>query len=33
LNGSQVPSINNGAAVTSVTIPPGDGLILLRNAP
>jgi hypothetical protein len=33
LNGSQVPSINNGAAVTSVTIPAGDGLILLRNAP
>jgi hypothetical protein len=33
LSGSQVPSINNGAAVTSVTIPAGDGLILLRNAP
>jgi len=33
LNGSQVPSINNGAAVTSVTIAAGDGVILLRNAP
>jgi hypothetical protein len=28
-----VPSINNGAAVTSVTIAAGDGVILLRNAP
>jgi hypothetical protein len=33
LRGTQVPSINNGAAVTSVTIPAGDGLILLRSAP
>jgi hypothetical protein len=33
LNGSQVSSINNGQAVTSVTIPAGDGLILLRTAP
>jgi hypothetical protein len=33
LKGSQVPSINNGAAVTSVTIAAGDGVILLRNAP
>jgi hypothetical protein len=33
LNGSQVPSINNGQAVTSVTIQPGDGLILLRGPP
>jgi hypothetical protein len=33
LNGGQVPSINNGAAVTSVTIAAGDGVILLRSAP
>jgi hypothetical protein len=33
LSGSQAPGINNGAAATSVTIPPGDGLILLRSAP
>jgi hypothetical protein len=33
LHGSQVPSINNGAAVTSVTIAPGDGVILLRSQP
>jgi hypothetical protein len=32
LKGSQVPSINNGSAVTSVTIAAGDGVILLRNA-
>jgi hypothetical protein len=29
LNGSQVPSINSGATATSVTIPAGDGIILL----
>jgi hypothetical protein len=33
LSGTQAPAINNGAAVTSVTIPAGDGLILLRNPP
>ncbi len=33
LNGGQAPNINNGAAVTSVTIAAGDGVILLRNAP
>jgi len=33
LRGSQAPSINNGQAVTGVTIPPGDGLILLDTAP
>lgn len=33
LRGGQASNINNGAAVTSVTIPAGDGLILLRNAP
>lgn len=29
LTGSQVPSINNGASVTSVTLADGDGLILI----
>jgi hypothetical protein len=33
LSGGQAPNINNGAAVTSVTISAGDGVILLRNAP
>jgi len=33
LRGTQVPGINNGTAVTSVTVPAGDGLILLRVAP
>jgi hypothetical protein len=33
LHGTQAPSINNGAAVTSVTIAAGDGVILLQNAP
>jgi hypothetical protein len=33
LNGGQAPAINNGTAVTSVTIAAGDGVILLRNAP
>jgi hypothetical protein len=30
LNGSQQPTINNGATVTSVTLQDGDGLILLN---
>ncbi len=30
LTGTQVPTVNNGAAVSSVTIPASDGLILLR---
>jgi hypothetical protein len=33
LHGSQAPGINNGQAVTSVTIPAGDGLVLLNSAP
>jgi hypothetical protein len=33
LSGTQAPGINNGSAVTSVTIAAGDGVILLRNAP
>jgi hypothetical protein len=33
LRGGQAPQVNNGSAVTSVTIAPGDGLILLRRAP
>jgi hypothetical protein len=32
LQGTQNPSLNNGANVTSVTIPAHDGLILLRTA-
>jgi hypothetical protein len=31
LLGTQAPSINNGQTVTSVTIPPNDGLILLNG--
>lgn len=31
LRGSQDPSVNDGSLVTSVTIPPSDGLILLRR--
>ncbi len=30
LTGSQNPSLNNGSAVTSVTLQDRDGLILLR---
>jgi hypothetical protein len=33
LRGTQVPSINNGLSVTSVTLQDRDGLFLLRNAP
>jgi hypothetical protein len=33
LRGSQNPTLNNGASVTSVTIPPHDGIILLRTGP
>jgi hypothetical protein len=33
LSGSQAPSINDGSAVTSVTIAPGDAVILLRSSP
>jgi hypothetical protein len=33
LIGSQVPNINNGTAVSSVTIAAGDGVILLRRPP
>jgi hypothetical protein len=29
INGTQDPAINNGAAVTSVTLPPHDGLLLV----
>jgi hypothetical protein len=29
LSGSQAPTVNNGASVTSVTIPSGDGLFLV----
>jgi hypothetical protein len=28
--GTQDPEVNNGATVTVVTLPPYDGLILLR---
>src|SRR5262249_29107787 len=31
LRGSQNPTLNNGASVTSVTIPAHDGIILLRT--
>ena len=31
ITGSQVPEINNGSLVTQVTLPPLDGLILLRS--
>ncbi len=31
IRGTQVPSINNGATVTSVTLADRDGLILLRK--
>jgi hypothetical protein len=30
LTGTQVPSVNNGQKVTSVTLADGDGLILMR---
>lgn len=30
LHGTQDPSVNNGAIVSSVTLPPNDGIILLR---
>lgn len=30
INGTQVPSVNDGSLVTSVTLPPLDGIILLR---
>jgi hypothetical protein len=33
LRGSQDPAINNGAAATSVTVPPGDGVILICQTP
>jgi hypothetical protein len=32
LRGTQNPTLNNGAAVTSVTLPAHDGLILLRTS-
>lgn len=32
LSGTQAPEVNNGATVTSVTIPAGDGLFLLDSA-
>lgn len=31
LKGTQAPSINNGGSVTSVTVPPKDGLILIKR--
>ena len=33
INGTQVPSINSGQTVTSVTLQDRDGIILLRQAP
>lgn len=33
IRGQQVPSVNDGSTVTLVTIPPLDGLILLRKTP
>jgi hypothetical protein len=33
IKGTQVPTINDGSLVTAVTIPPKDGLVLLREAP
>ncbi len=33
LTGTQVPTLNNGALITEVTLPPLDGLILLRPTP
>jgi hypothetical protein len=33
INGSQDSTVNNGAAVTSVTLGNGDGVILLRQWP
>jgi hypothetical protein len=33
INGTQDPSVNNGQAVTSVTLQDRDGIILLRQAP
>lgn len=30
INGTQDPAVNNGATVTSVTLPPYDGLLLVR---
>ena len=33
LHGSLDPSTNNGATVTSVTLQPSDGLVLLRENP
>ncbi len=33
LNGTQVPSINNGSTVTTATLADRDGLILLRQTP
>ncbi len=31
LRGTQDPAVNNGSTVTSVTVPPSDGVVLLRN--
>jgi hypothetical protein len=31
IRGAQVPSINNGAIITAVTIPARDGIVLLRS--
>ncbi|MDY0088602.1 MAG: fibronectin type III domain-containing protein, partial [Coriobacteriia bacterium] len=31
IKGTQVPAVNNGALVTSVTLPPMDGIVLLRD--
>jgi hypothetical protein len=31
ISGTQDPAVNNGEAVTEVTIPPYDGLLLIRT--
>ncbi len=33
IKGTQAPTVNDGSLVTAVTIPPKDGLIVLREAP
>ncbi len=33
IKGTQAPLVNDGSLVTSVTLPPKDGLVLLREAP
>jgi hypothetical protein len=31
INGAQDRTVNDGATVTEVTLPPNDGIILLRQ--